>query len=83
MSTKTIAAAKFRSNFASTLDAIKDNDILIVTRRGKKDRVVLDIDKFEDLLAANNPEYLKKISQARKEAKKGEVFSIDEVFGNL
>lgn len=83
MSTKTIAAARFRNNFASTLDAIKDDDILIVTRRGKKERVILDIDKFEDLLAANNPAYLKIIAKARNEAKNGEVFSVEEVFGNL
>lgn len=83
MSTKTIAAAKFRNNFASTLDSINDDDVVIVTRRGKKERVILDIDRFEDLLAANNPEYLKSIEKARKEAQNGEVFSMEEVFGNI
>jgi len=83
MSTKTIAAAKFRNNFASTLNAVNDNDILIITRRGKKERVLVDLDKFEDLLAASNPEYLKSIAEARKQAKAGEVFTMDEAFGNL
>lgn len=83
MSTKTIAAAKFRNNFASTLDAINDDDVLIITRRGKKERVLVDLDKFEDLLAASNPNYLKEIEEARKQAENGEVFSMDEVFGNL
>lgn len=83
MGVKSIAAAKFRNNFSSTLDAVDDNNVLIITRRGKKERVLVDIDKFEDLLTASNPEYLKTISKARKEAKNGEVFSIDEAFGNL
>jgi prevent-host-death family protein len=83
MSTKTIAAAKFRNNFSSTLDAIGDDDVLIVTRRGKKERVVIDIDKFEDLLAANNPKYLKEIEKSRQQFKDGEFFTMEEVFGNL
>lgn len=83
MSTKTIAAAKFRNNFANTLDAVSDDDVLIITRRGKKERVLVDLDKFEDLLAASNPEYLNEIAEARKQVANGEVFSLDEVFGNL
>jgi len=83
MTTKTIAAAKFRNNLSSTLDAVGDNDIVIITRRGKKERVLVDVDKFEDLLASSNPSYLRSIAKARKEAKSGEVFSLDEVFGNL
>lgn len=83
MSAKTIAAAKFRENFASTLNSVGDNDVVIITRRGKKERVLVDIDKFEDLLAASDPEYIKSIAKAREEAKKGEVFTLEEVFGNL
>lgn len=83
MSTKTIAAAKFRNSFASTLDAISDDDVLIITRRGKKERVLVDLDKFEDLLAASDPKYLKEIAEARRQAANGEVFTMDEVFGNL
>ncbi len=83
MSTKTIAAAKFRNNFADTLDSVTEDDALIITRRGKKERVLVDVDMFEDLLAASNPEYLKSIKQARTEASAGNVFSMDEVFGGL
>lgn len=83
MGTKTIAAAKFRENFAATLNAIGDDDVVIITRRGKKERVVVDIDMFEDLLAASDPEYIKSIAKAREEAKNGDVFTFEEVFGNL
>ncbi len=83
MSTKTIAAAKFRENFAGTLNAVGDDDVVIITRRGKKERVLVDVDKFEDLLAASDPEYIKSIVKAREEAKSGNVFTFEEVFGNL
>lgn len=83
MRTKTIAAAKLRNNFAKTLDSLEGEDVLIITHRGKKDRVLVDLDLFEDLLAASNPKYLEEIAEARKQAANGEVFSMDEVFGNL
>lgn len=83
MSTTTITASRLRSNLAQALDAISKNDVLIVTRRGKKDHAIIDLDQFEDLLAASDPAYLKSIKKARKEYKKGQVFTLDEVFGNL
>ena len=83
MSAKVIAAAKFRNNFADTLNSVKKDNFIIITRRGKSERVLVDIDKFEDLLAASAPEYLAEIQKSRKEAQKGELYSIDEVFGSL
>jgi PHD/YefM family antitoxin component YafN of YafNO toxin-antitoxin module len=80
MSTKTISASDLRSNLADSLDTITKDDVLIVTRRGKKERAIIDLDKLEDLLAANDPEYLKSINEAR-EGK--EYFSHEEVFGAL
>lgn len=80
MSTKTISASDLRSNLADTLEAINKDDILIVTRRGKKERAIVDLDKLEDLLAASNPDYLQKIREARES---NEYFSHEEVFGDL
>ncbi len=80
MSTKTISASDLRSNLADTLESINKDDVLIVTRRGKKERAIIDLDKLEDLLAASNPEYLEKIREARESK---EYFSHEEVFGNL
>ncbi len=80
MSTKTISASALRSNLADALEAIDKDDVLIVTRRGKKERAIVDLDKLEDLLAASDPEYLRKIQEARKSK---EYFSHEEVFGNL
>ncbi len=80
MSTKTISASDLRSNLADTLEAINKNDVLIVTRRGKKERAIIDLDKLEDLLAASDPSYLKTIREARESK---EYFTHEEVFGNL
>lgn len=83
MSTKTISASRLRNNLADALDSLSEEDILVVTRRGKKERAIIDLDKLEDLLAASDPEYLKSIQEARAQIKKGEVYSLEEVFGDL
>lgn len=83
MTAKTISASILRSNLAAALDSVDSNDVLIVTRRGKKERAIVDIDKYEDLLAASDPNYLKSIKKAREDYKKGEVVSFNDAFGNL
>lgn len=83
MRTKTISASKLRNNLAEALDSISADEVLIVTRRGKKDRAIIDLDKLEDILAVQNPEYVKSIVEAREQIKKGEVYNFEEVFGNL
>jgi PHD/YefM family antitoxin component YafN of YafNO toxin-antitoxin module len=80
MTTKTVSASDLRTNLADALDAVTNEDILIVTRRGKKERAIIDLDRLEDLLATTDPEYLKTI-QAARDSK--EYFSHEEVFGNL
>lgn len=83
MGTRTITASKLRSNLATALNSVSKNDVLIITRRGKKERAIVDLDKYEDLLAASDPIYLESIKKAREEYKKGEVVSFNEAFGNL
>ena len=80
MSTKTLTVSELRSNLADSLDAISHDEILIVTRRGKKDRAIIDLDRLEDLLAVTNPKYLKTIREARESK---DYFSHDEVFGDI
>jgi len=80
MTTKTVSASDLRTNLADALDAVTNEDILIVTRRGKKEKAIIDLDRLEDLLAAADHEYLKTIQAARKSK---EYFSHEEVFGNL
>jgi prevent-host-death family protein len=80
MGTKTVTASTLRSNLSDALDSVNEHDIIIVTRRGKKERAIIDLDKLEDLLAANNPDYLALIKEARDSQ---EYLSHDDVFGDL
>lgn len=80
MNTKTISVAKLRSNLSDALDSLDDESVLVVTKRGKDQVAIVDIDKFEDLLAASNPKYIKSIEEARKSDR---FFSHEEVFGDL
>lgn len=80
MSTKTVSVSELRGNLAEALDAVTNDEILIVTRRGKKERAIIDLDSLEDLLAASNPAYLETIREARES--KG-YFSHEDVFGDL
>ena len=80
MGTKTISASALRNNLSDTLDSVNNEEIIIVTRRGKKERAIIDLDKLEDLLAASNPTYLREIKEARESK---EYFSHEEVFGDL
>lgn len=83
MNTKTIDSTDLRNNLSSTIDAVTSGQTLIVKKRGKEQVAIIDIDTYEDLLEASNPEYLKSIKKAREEYKKGEVFSLEDVFGDI
>lgn len=80
MTTQTLSASKLRSNLSEALDAVTDQNIVILTRRGKNEQAIIDIDVLEDLLAASNPEYLKDIAKSRASK---ERYTHEEVFGNL
>ena len=64
MGTKTLTVSELSGNLADSLDAIQNDEVLIVTRRGKKERAIIDLDRLEDLLAATDPAYLKTIQAA-------------------
>jgi PHD/YefM family antitoxin component YafN of YafNO toxin-antitoxin module len=80
MGTKTLTASQLRTGLADALESVSSDEILIVTRRGKKERAIIDLDKLEDLLAASDPHYLKIIKEARGSK---EYFSHEEVFGAI
>lgn len=80
MGTKSVTASDLRKNLADALDSVNGDEVLIVTRRGKKERAIVDLDRLEDLLAASDLEYLASIREAREGSK---YFTHEEVFGNL
>ena len=50
MGAKTITATNLRSNLSAALNSVSKNDVLIITRRGKKEQAIVDIDKYEDFI---------------------------------
>lgn len=80
----TVAATTFRNNFSTTMDALsKDMEYMLVTSRGKVVSALVNIDFFEDLMASKNQKYKDEIRKSREEAKKGNVYTFEEVFGDI
>ena len=79
-----INATVLRNNFSDSLKKVdKDKDFLLVAKKGKITSALVNIDLFEDLLALSNKDYLKSIKQAREDYKKGDVFSHEQIFGEI
>ena len=80
----TIKATTLRNNLASVSDEMKDsNDFMLITNRGKIVSAIIDIDLLEDLLSLTNKKYLKSIEKAREDIANGNVFTFEEVFGEI
>lgn len=81
MRTKTIDASDMRKNFSEALDVVRDNkNIILVKRRGKVESALINVDSLEDMLALQNPEYVKIIADARADKR---TYTQDEVFVGL
>lgn len=81
---KTVQASVLRNHLADALDEIEGKEkFLLVARSGELVSALVDIDFFEELLAARSHDYLKSIREARKQYRDGDTFSHGEVFGKL
>lgn len=79
-----VSSTVLRNNLADALlEVDKKKDYLLVAKKGKITGALVNIDLFEDLLAMANKDYLKSIKKARKEYKKGDIFTHNEVFGEI
>lgn len=83
MTTKTIDATDLRNNLSQALLSIAGGETLLVKKRGKLQVAMVDLDRYEDLLAASNPKNLQAIKEARAQYAAGNVLSFDEVFGDI
>lgn len=84
MSTKTIDTSDLRNNLSSTIKSLGKEDILFIKSRGKlTGKVIIDDEILEDLLLMQDAQYIKDLAMAREEIKRGEVYSFDEVFGDV
>jgi len=81
---QTVNATVLRNNLSGAVRTVnKNKDYLLVAKRGKIVSALVNIDFFEDLLALSNKKYLAGIKKARDEYKKGQVFSHEDVFGEI
>jgi antitoxin (DNA-binding transcriptional repressor) of toxin-antitoxin stability system len=83
VSTKTIDSTDLRNNLGESIDLVGKGETLLVKRRGQLKAALIDIDTLEDLLEAGDPKYVASIKKARADYKSRQVFSLDEVFGNI
>jgi prevent-host-death family protein len=81
---KVVKASDLRNHLSDVLDSVMgENRYILIARKNEVDAVIVDIDFFEELLASLSPKYVKSIKEARRDFKKGDVFSHEEVFGKL
>lgn len=79
-----VNATVLRNNLSDALNEVSGNkDYLLVAKKGKITSALVNIDLFEDLLALSNNDYLKSIKAAREDYKKGDVFSHEQIFGEV
>lgn len=79
-----INTTNLRNNLADALKEVSGKkDYLLVSKRGKINSALVNIELFEDLLALANSKYLESIKKSRKEYKEGEVFTHNEAFGEV
>lgn len=84
MSTKTIDTSDLRKNLSATIKSLGKEDVLFIKSRGKlTGKVIIDDDILEDLLLMQDSQYVKDVAAARKEIKKGDIYTFDEVFGDV
>lgn len=83
MKNKTIDTTDLRNNLSDALQTVQCGQTLLVKKRGKLQAVIIDLDTYEDLLAASQPENAQAIRKARAEYKRGDVLTFDEVFGDI
>ncbi len=84
MSTKTIDMTNLRNNLASTINALGRDDVLFIKSRGKfTGKVIIDDELLEDLLLMQDGSYIASIAKARNEIKKGDIYTFDEMFGDV
>ncbi len=79
-----ISTTILRNNLADTLKEVsKKKDYILVAKKGKLVSALVNLDFFEDLLALTSKKYLNSIKKSRQEYKNNQVFSHEQVFGEI
>lgn len=81
---KSIESTKLRNNLAAAISEINQKkDFLIVTKKGEPVAGVVNLDLLEDIEGANSKAFIQSIKEAREQIKRGEVYTHEEVFGDI
>lgn len=81
---KTIQSSDLRNNFKDALAHVKKTrEPLVITERGIPTSVLVDIDAYEDYVAARDSKLIASVKKSREERKNGDVFSFTDVFGSI
>jgi prevent-host-death family protein len=67
MTIQTTTMASARANFAESLDAASNGEVVLIQRRGKPDTAIVDAELLEDFLSSTNPRIISKIKSSRSE----------------
>jgi len=81
---KIVKTTTLRDHLADILKEVSTKKgYFIVTKKGRPVSALVNLDFFEDLLAATSPEYLENIKEACADYKAGRTFDHEEIFGEL
>lgn len=84
MDIQTVPVATLRNHLADVLDeVVKKKRPMIITKKGSEVAVIVNLDLLEDLEALQSPKLIKNIQKARRQYKKGEYKTFEEVFGEI
>jgi len=75
--TKIVNATQLRSSYAEIARDIRGGKMVaVITKRGRPDLALIDLDYLEDLLESQDKHFQKSLRQAAKE----KTYSLEEVF---
>lgn len=81
---KTINTTTLRNNLKEAITYVRESKKpLIITERGVPTSLIVDIDEYEDYIQSYDKEFVARIQKSRAQHKAGNVFSMDDVFGNI
>lgn len=78
--TTVIKATELRGGYAGVAKKVRGGkNVAIITKRGRPDLALVDLDYLEDLLESQDKKFQKSLRQAAQE----KVYSLDEVFSDI
>ncbi|MCR4277685.1 MAG: type II toxin-antitoxin system Phd/YefM family antitoxin [Candidatus Berkelbacteria bacterium] len=75
--TKVVKSTELRTSYAEIALAVRGGkNVAVITKRGRPDLALVDLDYLEDLIESHDKEFQKSLRQAAQE----KTYSLEEVF---